>query len=306
MTEEDLERTLQGVKKIWKNPRGIHLAGGEATLNFDLLLHGVTYATKLGMPIEYVETNAAWCTDRKKAEEYLKRLKEAGLHCLLISCSPFHAGAVPLKRTHLAVDAAIEVFGIYGVIIYMPHCMREIAAFDTEKPVPIQRYIDAYGPERTGTMLWQGYGLIPGGRSGFELGCLTKRVPAKTFQGLNCVGEIMLSRHAHFDLYGNYIPSFCGGLSLGQTNDLASFVKEYDINDTPIIKRLVEGGPFALAEWASEEYDFKEDVEGYVGKCHLCVDVRRHIVERTKEFNELSPIDFYKYLRSPHRRLIQN
>jgi len=41
---------------------------------------------------------------------------------------------------------------------------------------------------------------------------------------------------------------------------------------------------------------YKELSGGYVSKCHLCLDIRRHIAEQTSEFEELRPIEFYRHL----------
>jgi hypothetical protein len=40
------------------------------------------------------------------------------------------------------------------------------------------------------------------------------------------------------------------------------------------------------------DYGYEELPDGYAGKCHLCVDVRRHLVEHG-EFAELRPRAFY-------------
>jgi hypothetical protein len=44
-----------------------------------------------------------------------------------------------------------------------------------------------------------------------------------------------------------------------------------------------------------EEFDFEPRVEGYTGKCHLCVDVRRYLVDQG-EFLELQPQGFYQHI----------
>jgi len=52
-----------------------------------------------------------------------------------------------------------------------------------------------------------------------------------------------------------------------------------------------------------KEYGYKESRDGYVSKCHLCVDIRRHIIQETDEFKELSPRVFYEGLASRDGRL---
>ena len=46
---------------------------------------------------------------------------------------------------------------------------------------------------------------------------------------------------------------------------------------------------------AQAEHGYEPLAEGYTGKCHLCVDVRRHLI-KTGEFKELRPQEFYENL----------
>jgi len=33
--------------------------------------------------------------------------------------------------------------------------------------------------------------------------------------------------------------------------------------------------------------------EGYINKCHLCLDIRKFLIENNLEFNSLKPVEFY-------------
>jgi len=44
---------------------------------------------------------------------------------------------------------------------------------------------------------------------------------------------------------------------------------------------------------AQAKYEYRPLAEGYTGKCHLCVDVRRHLVN-VGGFAELRPRGFYE------------
>ncbi len=297
MSKDTLEGLLKGIKETWVYPRGLHLAGGEAFLNFDLLLYGVEACRRLGLPIEYVETNAGWCVSPEVGREKFSLLKEAGLFRVLISVSPFHAETIPLKRTLWAIEAAQEIFGPGNVIVYMSQFIPLIREFGEEEPVPLSKWISRFGREKAGRLFWEGYALIPGGRAGIELGPLAPtRFRPEDFAGQTCAHEILASRHAHFDPYLHYIPLFCGGLSLGQFEDLPAFVNAFDYRKLPLVKLLVEGGPWALAEFARQHFGFVPR-DGYAGKCHLCVEVRAHLV-KTGAFEELAPKEFYENLRS--------
>ena len=56
---------------------------------------------------------------------------------------------------------------------------------------------------------------------------------------------------------------------------------------------LVEHGPYGLCEFAQQEYGYQPLPDGYTGKCHLCVDVRRHLVG-VGDLLELRPLAFYE------------
>jgi len=50
-------------------------------------------------------------------------------------------------------------------------------------------------------------------------------------------------------------------------------------------------GLFSLAE----EMGYSELQDGYLSKCHLCMDIRKFIMHR-KDFKELRPKEFYLHL----------
>ncbi|MHA1229841.1 MAG: hypothetical protein ACTSPQ_04280 [Candidatus Helarchaeota archaeon] len=52
----------------------------------------------------------------------------------------------------------------------------------------------------------------------------------------------------------------------------------------------------SLFNFATENYNYKPLDSGYISKCHLCVDIRKKIVQETSEFKELNPIEFYNNL----------
>jgi hypothetical protein len=291
MSSETLREVLEAVT-TWPRTPQVHFTGGEPFLHFELLLEGVRMAAQLGIT-SYVETSAQWCLDQREAVERFETLKNAGLHAVLISCSPFHAEKIPPVRTLEAVRAALEVFGSEGVILYLPDFLRVIQAFDLERPTPLTRYEEEFGAEGARRILWQGYSIISGGRSGYELGHIAPRHGAEAFVQADCALDILYAHHSHLDLYGNYISGFCGGLSVGDWHDLPQLRRDFSEGSYPaLIEILVERGPYGLFELARTSYGYRPVPEGYAGKCHLCVDARRHLFE-TGDFPELRPPGFY-------------
>ncbi len=310
MGEGQVSRLLEGIREVWRHPKGVHFSGGEPFLRFELLLHAVREARRLRMAIEYVETSGSWYREDEESLARLRRLREAGLRRLLISVSPFHAETLPLARTVAAVEAAISVFGRGRVILYQHHWLRRLAAARTEaegrQPIPLKRWVERHGINGAGRLFWQGYGLMAGGRCGLELGGLAQRWKASHFAGRGCAAELLESRHAHFDPYGNYLPAYCGGISLGSAEDLPALCRDFDPRRLELVSILVDEGPYGLATLAEGRFGFRPDAGGYVAKCHLCVDARRHLAQhaRPDEFPELAPRLYYERLKTRKKPLL--
>lgn len=289
-------RIFEGLLQTSRYLRGFHIAGGEPFLDFDRLLRVQRLATEFSIPIEYVETNAGWCVDEQSTRDQLEQLRDSGLPCLLVSCSPFHAERVPLERVSTAIEVGYEVFGPNGVIVWKPEFYRELAGIRAAGTVSLSEYTDAVGISSARYAIRSGYSLITGGRLGYGVAEFYERRPAERCEGDHCQAELLESGHAHFDPYGNLIPAFCSGISLGDSRDLGVLFADFDLDRLPIVNILVEGGPYALYRFAVERFGYVPLEDGYVGKCHLCVDVRRWIRQHTDEFPELAPDEFYDNL----------
>ncbi len=289
----DVARIFEGLLKTSKYLRGFHLAGGEPFLDFDRLLRIQKLATEFRIPIEYIETNAGWCLNERTTRDKLEQLRDAGLRRLLVSCSPFHAERVPLNHVCTAIEIGADVFGPDGIIVWVPEFYCELSTISTERTISLEEYVESVGESNARYAIRSGYSLITGGRLGYGIGHLYERRPAERCVGERCRAELLESGHAHFDPYGNLIPAFCSGISLGDSRDLQALFTDFDLDSLPLVKILTEGGPHALYEFAVERFGYVPLKEGYVGKCHLCVDVRRWISRHTDEFTELTPRAFY-------------
>jgi hypothetical protein len=292
ITTEALEEALEAVI-VWPRPPQVHFTGGEPFLHFQRLLEGTHMAVERGIRC-YVETSASWCMDEIDVRRRFSELKHAGMQAILVSCSPFHAEKIPPVRTLLAVRAALEIFGPQGTIVYLPEFLKIVQQFELERPTPLSRYEEILGKEEAGRILWGGYGIISGGRSGYHLGHLVPSYPVEAFEGATCAAEILHAHHSHFDLYGNYISGFCGGLTVGSWRALPQLLNDYRAGYYPLlIEKLIVDGPYGLYTLARENYGYRALEGGYAGKCHLCVDVRRHLAEE-EGFAELEPRAFYE------------
>lgn len=298
ISREDAEKILTQLSgKIKPSPYGpnkvgvnygLHFTGGEPFLNFSLLLKCVRIAYELQIPSTFVETNCHWCTSDEVAKSKLQQLKSAGLNGMLISVNPFILEHVPFERTGRALRASIEVFQD-NTMVYQEFFYHQFIKLGIKKTLSFERYLDKAGLE--GLYYAE---LLPAGRLLYKLGHLFKKYPAKHFFAESCRQELERDWHVHVDNYGNYMTGYCGGISLGDAHDLGLLCQGIDLRDYPVLEALMTKieGLFELGEKSG----YKELPEGYISKCHLCTDIRKHLIQQPREFKELAPKKFYSQI----------
>ena len=211
-----------------------------------------------------------------------------GLHGILISVNPFIPEQVPFERTKRAAKIGKEIFS-KSVIIYQGFFYHQFKGFNIKNCLSFEEYLQKVGHES----LYQ-IELLPMGRVAYKLAHLYKKYPAKTFFGESCKEELTRNWHIHIDNYCNYVTGYCGGISLGDARDLDS-LHEIGLDKKPILETLVTDLK-KLYEFGIEEFGYKELSEGYISKCHFCVDIRKCLAKQTDEFEELRPREFYSHL----------
>ncbi|MEM3586711.1 MAG: hypothetical protein QXO71_05240, partial [Candidatus Jordarchaeaceae archaeon] len=295
----DLERVLvQLASSILPSPMGsdrvginygLHLTGGEPFLNFELLVEGVEMAESLGIPSIFVETNAFWCSDDESVREKFIRLRKAGLDGVLVSVNPFILEQVPFERTVRAIKVGREVFGV-NVIVYQDFFHWQFKLLSINGRLSFEEYLRKVGVESL-----EFVELIPMGRAVYSLGHLFHKFPAEYFFKECCRDSLTRDWHVHIDNYCNYMAGYCGGISLGDARRLDSIYGGIELEEYPILECLVTGLE-KLYTLGVKEFGYNKCGEGYISKCHLCLDIRKHIAQKTKEFKELSPREFYFHL----------
>ncbi len=298
LSEEDAEKIFAQLSdKIHGSPYGkndiginfgIHFTGGEPFLNFELLLKMTQMANRYEIPSAFVETNCFWCTDDETTRKKLMQLRTSGLNGILISVNPFILEEIPFEKTARAVRLSEEIFSD-SVIVYQEFFYRLFKEFNIKDTMSLKEC------RRRMTDCLDYAELLPMGRASYALGHLYEMYPAEKFFGISCRAELTRDWHVHIDNYGNYMPGYCGGITLGDARELDALLKGIDLGERPILRALVTDLQ-KLYEIGVERFDFKERTGGYVSKCHLCTDVRKRIVEHTDEFKELRPAAFYKNL----------
>jgi len=265
----------------------VHIGGGEPLLNPDCLVAAVNSAIKHRINISYVETNGFWGRNPGKFVPILKSLYKAGLRSFLISVSPFHAEFITPETTGAAIKHVREVFGYGGAFVWVPEFLEMLGRHDATKPLKFSEL----SPEML-RYIPDTYYLVPGGRVGFNDPPLYVLRPAREFFMTDCVRELMGTAHFHIDLYENYMPGgLCAGIAPCSFRELAEGVS---LDSRPVLKALLNGGIKSLFDYATA-FGFVENEKGYAGKCHLCVELRKFINEKSP-CPELAPAEFYSFL----------
>ena len=194
-------------------------------------------------------TNAFWATSREVAERRVAELMAAGLTSLGISTDEWHRAVVPLERVETLL-AVCEAAGLAAN--RMETCLE---------------------------------GVMFRGRAAERLAHLA---PPKPPQELTrCSHETLAApSRVHLDCYGRL--HLCQGLCVG-AGSVAEAWAGYDPTTHPIVRLLLEGGPYALARFAvARGFELQE---GYADACHLCYRARQFL---RGEFAEvLGPEEMY-------------
>jgi hypothetical protein len=268
----------------------MHVGGGEPLVD-PLGLAGVlAAAAETGMAVDYVETSASWFDNLDEAVDLLGELRSMGLASLLLSISPMHNAFIPLRKT-LGVMEAARAAGV-AVFPWQEHFLPDLRAFDPDTTHPFREYLERFGADYPADILRRTW-IHLGGRA-FDLFApvLGRRPVAEILEAASadCLGELSDTSHFHMDLYGDYVPGLCSGLALR----LADLGGPLDEERYPILSTLAASGIRGLYDYAVSLEEYEARPQGYVNKCELCQDLRRHLSERGWfESTELSPPEFY-------------
>jgi len=83
---------------------------------------------------------------------------------------------------------------------------------------------------------------------------------------------------------------------LGSWFEMDRLIKEgIDLENRPVLKYLVKEDMKGLLNFALDT-GYQEPSEGYVSKCHLCLDIRKYLVS-IGDYDELKPRAFYEQLK---------
>ncbi len=247
-------------------------------------------ADHAGIFIEYVETNSSWYEDELSACRLLETLYNKGLRTFLISISPFHMEFIPFEKV-LGVMEACKKTGI-RVFPWVDAFTDDLVQFDIQKPHKLEALFKVFGDDYL-QQVQKKYWIHLGGRAIDTFGML---YPGKTAREIiqkeeaSCAGQLSDTSHFHIDLYGNYIPGLCTGLSISM-NDIGKVIpkKHY-----PLIALLADQGIKGLYDFAVTKGDYKSTKQKFINKCDLCNDIRTYLFQTGAYHKELTPQGYYK------------
>ena len=282
------EKNLATIRRL--GCASVHIGGGEPLLRPEALGDVLKIAGKVGVSVEYVETNSSWFKDPDSAMATLVKLRKQGLQTLLVSISPFHNEFIPFSRIQGVIKAARQA-GI-GIFPWISDFIADLSKLDVDKTHSIKEYEERFGRDYLKCLL-QRYWIHMGGRALETYRPYLAEKSAREICDENrggCAAELLNTRHFHLDLFGNYIPGLCSGLSI-KREDLG---KTLSVEEYPVLNRLFHEGIRGLFRMAKEKFNYVPAQNRYINKCDLCTEIRTLLVHNNFGGpSELNPKEFY-------------
>jgi len=280
---EDAARRIAGALRR-SGTRSLHIGGGEPFLNFDSLKIAISALREHGVSIDYIETNASWCTSDEVIRERLSELGKLGAPCVMASVDPFHIEFVPLEKP-LRLIEALRRSG-FDYFIWQERFLPRLMPLDRTRAHSHEALKAALGDHYVEETARE-YGLGINGRALQIAPRLYPSRPAESWlTSKPC--NLLSPRHCHVDLYEHVLPGGCPGIAIESEDFLSGQVPE---EKYPVASRLMRGGINALYTYAREA-GFEPSSAGYPTACALCFAMRGFL-RAARPSPDIGPACFY-------------
>jgi len=286
ISEEMLDKILNKLEEL--NCQSVHIEGGEPFIYPEELIRAVKQINKSTVQLEHIVTNCSWYRNKKDAFQLLKSLQKNGLQRLLLKVGPFQNEHIPLKKVQKVVAVADQL-GI-NIMIWDNELYPEVAAFDVCKTHSIKKYIRTYGDDYI-RRIARKISVTFAGRSfdAYSGHLMTHPLEKILQQNKTCSQDYPTQNHFHVDLNGKFSFSHTQGVTI----DLEDLGKPIDETKYPFLNVLFHQGINGIYNLATEQYNYTPKKE-YLSKCHLCYDIRKHlVVNKNIRTPELQPVEYY-------------
>ena len=280
MTEKMMYEVCRTLKE--GGCRSVHIGGGEPFLDFDGLLTLIQTAVRMGIAVDYVETNASWFTSEGDVIKKLTLLEKAGTDTLCISVDPYHAEYIPYSLP-LKLAEACRKAG-FGYFLWREQFLPMLKPLVADKAHDRQDFEKIIGSDYI-IKTARAYGLRFGGRAvNIEAEFFPPK--QKILNSDSCRGLLSFN-HFHVDMYNRFIPPGCTGFVIPLGEVAGGIVP----GRYPAFDVLLKEGIAGLLKLAGR-HGFKPDEKGYTSGCALCFHIRRFLSKKDG-FPELDA-EFYE------------
>ena len=154
------EENLHTIRRL--GCASVHIGGGEPLLRSEALGDVLQIAKKIGVVVEYVETNSSWFKDPERAMAILSTLRKQGLQTLLVSISPFHNEFIPFDRIQGVIEAAQQAE--IGIFPWISDFIADLSQLDAADTHSLEEFEERFGRDYLKRLL-QRYWIHMGGRA---------------------------------------------------------------------------------------------------------------------------------------------
>ena len=242
-----------------------YFEGGEPTLAYPVVLAAAKHAREHGLDVGLV-SNCYWATSVADAKVWLQPFVAIGLADLSLSSYAYFVEDADEERLRNAVLAAQE--------LGLPVDVLEVGA-------PASLGVSGACSGNVGAVKYRG-------RAAVELAAERATRPPQTL--VTCPYEDLADpERAHVGADGEL--QICQGLSAGNVFaiGLAPVCDAYDPHTRPVVRELLAGGPWALAQAVG--HDPRRSL--YADECHLCYEVRAALRAESRYPTILAPGQCY-------------